>query len=112
MKARLEKAEEELNAEFKVWEDEGLPNLGSIYRLNDNEFMHHVHVLALEKVLKEKFGLTDDEMLLAQKQIFLQEAQTFRPMVVKEIAKAKRDQTLSRLLLPPGTDIRENGAQN
>jgi hypothetical protein len=104
IKVRLANVQKELEEEFKKWMDAGIPPVGAIYRLNDNEFMHHVHTLAHTKLLKEKLGLTDDEVELAMREVFLSELRLFFPIVLE-----KRREQLTAKIMPPGIIRPGNG---
>lgn len=83
LKSRLEEASKALDEEGKRWQEAGLPNPATIYRMNDDELLHHCHLLAIAKILQEKFEVPQEELDLALKEVFLEELEKLRPIAVE-----------------------------
>ena len=81
IKFRLEQVIEELGAEVHLWQEANLPPVGHIWRLGENEFMTHVHVKALDRLLRRM--LTNDEVELAIKTVFLDELREARKLALQ-----------------------------
>jgi len=81
IKVQLEQIEADLKEEADRWEAANIPFIGNIYRMNTNEFMHHVHVLALTRMLKDYLGVTEDKIQLMIKTVFLEEMKNTFPLV-------------------------------
>jgi hypothetical protein len=88
VKARLEKAEEALQAELKTWTELRLRPQG--WRMGDEEFMFRCEQLTVAKLIKEKLGLTDEELQLEFKKVTLEQLQQLRPQVVAQQAEIAR----------------------
>ncbi len=78
IKARLDKVTDELEVEVQLWHDAKLPPVGHIWRLGENEFMTHVHVMALDRLLRRL--LTNDEVELEIKTVFLEQLREARKL--------------------------------
>ena len=103
IKAQLEQVEAELKAEADRWDEARIPFIGSIYRMNENEFMHHVHVLALTRMLNECLGITDDQITLMIKKVFVEEMKKTFPLVQDARNQALRNAIVDgvNIIRPP-----------
>ncbi len=81
IKARLDKITEELEVEVHLWHDAKLPPVGDIWRLGENEFMTHVHVMALDRLLRRM--LPEEEVELEIKTVFLEQLRDARKLATE-----------------------------
>lgn len=80
---RLAEVQRQIDEEGKKWHKAGLPGPKPLYRMNDDEFMHHVHVIALTRLIKDKLDLSDDEINLYLHEEFLRQMQAMLPMALE-----------------------------
>lgn len=73
IKFRLSKLDEEIDAEMKRYQAAGFPPPMIAWHMGDSEFMHHCHVWALTALLREKLGVTEEEVDLHLKTVFRDE---------------------------------------
>ncbi len=74
----------ELEQETAVWIEQNIPPPGQVFMLGENQFMTHVHLRALDRVVREALG--SDLVELAIKQEFVKVMRETRA-VVKEARK-------------------------
>ena len=99
---RMKKVDAEIEAEGQKWRDAGLPGPKPMYRMNDDEFMHHVHVLALTKMMQHYFNVSDKEVELALKETFLEEMKPLFDMALSVRQDSIRNQLLNGInIVPP-----------
>lgn len=89
IKGQLERVDRELKEEFEIWDEMGVIIVNT-YRMNQTEWHHHVALLACERLLKEKLGVTEDEWQLFMKKTMLDEARSFRKIVKQAQSQALR----------------------
>ena len=70
-----------------------IPDIRGIYRMGNNEFMHHCHLLALTDLVKQKLGITDEEWEVTMKEWVYTEG-----MQGLELAKVQRREALKQQL--------------
>ena len=80
---RLKQVRKELDEEQVRWTREQLPGPKAMYRMGENEFMHHCHLQAMAKLVQEKLNLTDDEIELAIAEEFLEETRKMYDMAIE-----------------------------
>ncbi len=73
IKARSDAIDKELADELKRWNEAKLPGPKAMYRMQEDEFTHHVRLLALERLVCEKLGVSELEHEVAVKEVFLEE---------------------------------------
>jgi len=78
IKARLDRIKDDLEVEQQLWYDAKLPPVGDIWRLGENEFMTHVHVMALDRLLRRL--LPEQEVELEIKTVFLEQLRDARQL--------------------------------
>ncbi len=81
IKARLDTVTEALDVEVRLWHDAKLPPIGEIWRLGENEFMTHVHVMALDRLLRRM--LSEEEVELEIKTVFLEQIREARKLATE-----------------------------
>jgi len=94
----IDKALDQMAAEYA---EAQVPSPKAIWRMGNDELMHRVHLLALDKILRERFGVTKAEIELATKQCMLDEMEK----ILVEAKKAKRDMLRMQLtqgIIAPG----------
>jgi hypothetical protein len=89
IKNQIEQVKKELHAEQREWQKAGLPPPDDIWRLGDQEFFTHVHVLALDTILREIVG--SDKMELEIKKVYLQQVKEARKLAMQIRSDAVRD---------------------
>lgn len=101
LEEQLESVEKELKAESDVWEQKNLPFIGQIYRMGENEFMHHVHVLSLDRLMRRV--LSNVEVDLEIKRMFLEEMRSARKLAEKLRSETIRQQLVDGvgIIKPP-----------
>ena len=92
IKEQLKKVQSRLDDINARWQEKGFPTPKRGYRMNDDEFMHHVHILAMERLMKSKLGITEDEMKLAIGEVWCDEMEKLEPLIEEARANAIRSQ--------------------
>lgn len=105
-KAQLAALDKELQNEQDEWVKAKLPNPGQLFRMNDQEFQHHCHVETMLVILKEKLGMSDEELNLYYKRVVLREMEGLRVIAAKLRSAALRQSIVDGTgLFPPKPEI-------
>lgn len=102
LKERLKRADEAIDEEGKRWQAAGLSPIGQMYRMNDDEWLHHAHVMALRQVIIHEFDISEDELDLYLKEACLKMLKESFPLAKEAVEQAYRQQLAARMILPPG----------
>lgn len=88
---RLKKVQKDLDVEHQEWVKAGLPDPGSMWRMNDSEFQHHCHTEAFFRILTKHLGVPEEVCNLYYKEVILEELQHFRAAATEMRAEAIRN---------------------
>ena len=76
------------------------PAPGAMYRMGNDELMHHVHLFALQRILEERLGVTQREVTLVMNEIMYEECEK-----IYEEARRKRREALTQGITSPVNPI-------
>lgn len=96
IKFRQAKVDAELDEHGKEWAAINAPGPKPMYRMNDDEFMHHVHVLVITEILQEKLGITPEEIHLRLTEKFLEESRK----MLEILKQHQRNQIRNGIIIP------------
>jgi hypothetical protein len=75
------------------------------YRMNDDEFQHHIVALTHERIIKEKLGMSDDEYKLYVVETWNDEWAKLIEVIKKGRSEAIRAELTRGVVIKPNIDI-------
>lgn len=100
IKHRLEEATEALEKEQEKWNELQITPHG--YRMGDYEFYIRCEVLALTAIVREKLGISEDELTLKLRTAVREQMETMRPAVLEQRKKQIEQQLTQGIFRPNG----------
>jgi hypothetical protein len=101
MQEKLADSQRLIDEEVQLWEEKGLNIHGSI-----SPNIHHFHfacrLIAMQKIMMDKLGVTDDEFQLVMNEVVLKELGEWREKLFEQFDAFKEQQLRQALAPPPG----------
>jgi hypothetical protein len=105
IKVQLQEARDAIDDEAMRWQEQNLPSPKRIWRMNDDEFMHHIHLEAVTELIKDKLDVSDDEVELYLSRAFLQGMKAMYADVLAARSDAVRDQIINGVNIVPPPEL-------